>query len=268
MLGRNAIAANHKSDHNQFTLCVFRRDKMARALTKTEKKTTRRTVERDYTLYLYPKADVVLAKIATKDTQVGKGKVIITWYLFSKAVYDKYKHRKAWTWILNLGRDDLLAIMDIDYMEHYLAGNSFQYPDNEPKHLIESKWKERLDAGDYNRIALNKVWYDGMLYNPQGKPIRRAFCFDYVNGCLGSYDYDLDRLESWLNKQKSVEKVTRIEVPYYNADTTGSRALEFVFRPSVATFARMRKGNLSGYEAGEFVRKYLQVAKFRVRELE
>ena len=241
---------------------------MARALTKTEKKTTRRTVERDYTLYLYPKADVVLAKIATKDTQVGKGKVIITWYLFSKAVYDKYKHRKAWTWILNLKQDHLLAVMAIEFMEHYLAGNHCQYPDDKPMYLAESEWKKVLDAGDYSRIALDKICYDGMLYNPQGKPILRAFCFDYTNSGLGSYDYDLDRLESWLNKQKSVEKVTRIEVPYYNADATGSRALEFVFRPSVATFARMRKGSLSGYEAGEFARKYLQVAKFRVRELE
>lgn len=237
---------------------------MTDTLTKTEKKTTRRTVEKDYTIYRYPKAKVVLARVVTKDTDVKKGQAVTAWYLFSQTTYDKYQHRKAWTWIVNLGLDDLFAVMTTGYMKHYLDGCAHRYPDDKPKHVAASGWKKVLDTGDYSRVAIDKTWYDGMMYGPQGKPIRRAFRFDYINGGVGSNSYDVVKVEEWLKRQTSVRDVECIQVPYYSEDSCGSRAVEFTFQPSLGTFLLMRdKGALHGFELNEFVRKRLGIAKFK-----
>lgn len=240
---------------------------MTKTLTKTKKETTRRTIEIDYALHLYPKANIVLARVVTKVTDVKKGKPVTTWYLFSQATYDKYQHRKSWIWIVNLSRDDLFAVMTVEYMNHYLGGSGYQYPDDKPKHVSESGWERVLDAGDYSRVTCDKTWYDGMMYDPQDQPIRRAFHFDYISGGLGSDYYDLSKLEEWLKRQKSVRNVERISVPYYNSDSCGSQAIEFTFQPSHRMFLRMcEKGALTDFQIGEFIREHLKVAKFQIPE--
>lgn len=241
---------------------------MIDTLTKTEKKTTRRTVERDYILYPYPKSNVVLAKVVTKDTNVKKGEPVTTWYLFSQATYEKYQHRKTWTWIINLGQDHRFTVITAEYMNHYVDGISCQYPYDKPKHVDESDWKKVLDAGDYNRVARDQAWYDGMMYDPRGRPILRGFRFDYINGGLDSDHYDLPKLEEWLKRQKNAKNVERISVPYYNEDSCGSQAIEFIFQPSPRIFLRMFKEKaLSGFELSEFVKKHLGIDKFRVNQM-
>lgn len=240
---------------------------MIGTLTKIEKETTRRTIIRTYGIYLYPKAKVVLARIITRDTDVKKGEPVITWYLFSQATYNKYQHRKSWTWIVNLNQDDLFAVMTVGYMSHYIDGSAHKYPDNKTKQVSESNWKRALDANNYNRIAIDKTWYDGMMYDPQGRAIRRSFHFDYISGGLGSNSYDIVKLEKWLKRQKGVRNVERIDVPYYNSDSCGPRAIEFIFQPSHKMFLRMcDKEIITGYQLGELVKKHLKVAKFKIPE--
>lgn len=241
---------------------------MIDTLTKTEKKTTRTTIERNYVLYPYPKSKVVLAKVITKSTDVKKGKPATTWYLFSQATYNKYQHRKAWTWIVNIGRDDLFAIMTTEYMDYYLSGRGCLYPDNKPRHVVESDWKKVLDIGDYGRVTRDQTWYDGMMYDPQGRPIRRAFYFDYITGGLRSTSYAISGVEKWLKRQKCVSNVKLISVPHYNRDSCNEEAVEFTFKPSRRIFVRMcKEKTLSTFELGEFVRKHLRVAKFEINQV-
>lgn len=238
---------------------------MIDTLIKTEKKATHRTIERNYTLSLYPRANVVLAKVVTKDTDIKRSKPVTTWYLFSQAIYDKYKHRKTWTWIINLDRDELLAVVSTKYMDHYLSGHSHQYPDDKLRYVAESGWKKILDTGNYSRIAHDKTWYDGMMYDPQGNPIRRAFHCDYINGGVRSSSYEIAKVEEWLKRHESVKNLERISIPYYNAESCGEQAIEFTFQPSPKVFLRMCKEKVltTTFERSEFIRKYLGIDRFR-----
>lgn len=241
--------------------------KMIDTLTKTEKKDTRRTIERNYTLYPYPKANVVLAKVVTKDTDVKKGKPVTKWYLFPQTIYDKYQHRKTWTWITCLGPDDLFVVIGAKYMRDYLDGRSHMYEDDKPRYVDASGWKKVLDTGDYSRIAIDKTWYDGMMYDSQGNPIRRALHCDYINGGVCSKSYEIGKVEKWLKRQKSVKNLERIDIPYYNQDTCGEQAIEFTFQPSHRVFLRMCKEKvLATFQSGEFVKKHLGIDKFRIKE--
>lgn len=234
-------------------------------LTKSEKRTTKRTVERDYVLYPYPKSNVVLARVITKDTGIKGGEPFTKWYLFSEATYNKYKHRKTWNWIMNLGQDDLLTVMTVEYMDQYLNGSSHEYPNDKPKYVAEFGWKKVLDIDGCGRVAYDKIWYDHMMYNPQGKPIRRAFCFDYINGGLTSDSYDIFKVEKWLKRQKSVRNVKLIEVPYYNSESCDSKAVEFTFQPSHRIFLRMCEAGVPNtFEWREIVKNHLKLAKFKL----
>jgi len=66
------------------------------------------------------------------------------------------------------------------------------------------------------------LWYRFRSNNP----LTRTYQLDYIGG-VTNQDYDLDKAERILKKNKWVSKVKRIEIPYYNQDLDRTSAIEF-----------------------------------------
>jgi len=232
---------------------------MPRKQTITEKYTETRTTKHTFDVYFYPK--VVLVVATTKDS--GSRKPSTETILFSREIYKKYQGQKSWRWVSSLKPSEELVIVTRKYMDHYKAGNAWQWsPRTDGEQCIsETRWKKVLDSGDFRRVVLDRLGYDAMFYGIDGKPVLRAFHYDYISAGLYSGLYLVADLFEWIKKQKGVSNAKMVDVPYYNSDS-GSRAIEFDFTPTPQFFKQMMDAK-DTFERDKLISAKLKVEKFQ-----
>ena len=78
----------------------------------------------------------------------------------------------------------------------------------------------------------NLVWFwsdSHLFYRFRGDmPITRPYLVDYIGGVCNDH-YDLDKAETILKKNRWASQIEKIDIPYYNADTS-QEAVQFVLR--------------------------------------
>jgi hypothetical protein len=86
---------------------------------------------------------------------------------------------------------------------------------------------EAFDDWD-NVVCVNRS--DGFTYWPhKPTPMATPMLSDYIGGYCSS-EFDLQKLQAYLEKHPWVTQVELIDIPYYNADC-GSAAVQFVVLP-------------------------------------
>jgi hypothetical protein len=97
----------------------------------------------------------------------------------------------------------------------------------------DPKWLIRFKSYDHTFFRLG-----------QDKIMSMPYRVDYIGGVTNG-NFDLDRAEEILRKNKYVYNVERIDIPYYNADSGNDRAVEFSVR-----LTQQKLNNLLKYEKG------------------
>lgn len=226
----------------------------------------------DYTfsVHKYPKVVLITVEVVVSTgDKLGrwhKGKPSTEYFLVPRKFYDEHIPCTSHQWVFDLPRDQELTIATKAYMDYYISGVPHEWSSvNEgDRYVAEAKWKKILDSGDFSRVILDQFYYDSMIRDCDGNPILRAFHVDYISGQLNERNYDLNKLAAHLRKQKGVSDLEIIEIPYYNADFSGQKAIEFTFLPSPQLFKKMFINNASFFSRHSTIMEYLKVEKFRI----
>lgn len=179
-----------------------------------------------------------------------------------KELYEKQKKRDP-SWILTIEDTDAYWAIHPDYYEAYLAGKAHEYEQDDDKPVYDNV-ETLLEEGKFERLV---HWGDdGYLYSVEGKPVRRRIWIGYIDGRLQSGDgnYNLKPLLEHLKANPQCEDVTLMEIPYYNQDYPGQKAIELWFTPDEDQHI-MLSATEDSMERFDVIREILEVEQFRVK---
>jgi len=92
-----------------------------------------------------------------------------------------------------------------------------------------------LDVIKKNDFEKDLLWFDWANYEcfeiDDDIPVNSPLYYDYISGRISTAYVDLKKAKEILEKNKYVSKVEEIEIGWYNQDTCGKRALQFVLHP-------------------------------------
>lgn len=184
-----------------------------------------------YTISIYNK--VVLVEISpsqrTKHSTIRKNHVV-----FSKTYFNAMlrQHRNM-AWILDI--KDPHRVVTPEYYTFYTDGENYRsnfdgpYCPINPSHL--------LDEGHFYLIVRDNTYSDYNFYDLKNRPVLRSIWVDYIRSRIRGSRKEMLKLETKLKKHEQVSHVTKIEIPYYNADWSGQQTVEFFFHPTPRQFA-------------------------------
>jgi hypothetical protein len=162
--------------------------------------------------------------------------------------------------------DWLIFKTDIDHDE-YLVGitidNLNDYVNNQEATI---KWKyldivELANENQWDQIIANEDDW-GYCHSINGKPILQGVWMDYIQGGCTSKRYKFSQLVAFLKGHPQVSNLVDDEVPYYNAEYSGEKCVEFTFMPTEEEFKKIYKiAHTVGDEQDEVV-KILGLKKF------
>lgn len=93
---------------------------------------------------------------------------------------------------------------------------------------------------DTSKIVLASG-YDHTFWTVDLEPIPVVVFGDYIEACLRSEKYDLEKLHQHLSKHKQVKNITPIEeIPYYNNDSGYEKCFTVMVLPTVGQLKEMK----------------------------
>lgn len=138
---------------------------------------------------------------------------------------------------------------DISFLESDDCLDSSMYYKNFPKSKLIEDWD---NFKGFNHVLFIGIAWDGNIYRidkPDPIPFWRHK--HYISG-ICSAEYDLKKAIKVLEKKKWIRNIEIIDVPYYNADSCGSRAIEFDYKLSSNKELRRKLKAIPMFKDGYF----------------
>ena len=97
---------------------------------------------------------------------------------------------------------------------------------------------QALKDEKFERIVKNRYSNNHTLLNVKDEIVYHRVRFDHISSQLNESNYNVDKLVKHLKKRKDVTNVDVAEIPYYNSDYDGERAVEFTYVPPVSRWSQ------------------------------
>jgi len=200
--------------------------------------------------------------------------VLLTGYvtlLLRKKFYEERTAKQGSRWMfrkdLKIPREEHLAIATGEYLEWYEHHSAWSFEGKQPYKKLSVKNLEALKAPC--RIVNDQSWYDGYIYDLNGKPLYRCFFLDYI-AAGHTPDCNIRKAYKAIVENDKVKKAKIIEIPYYNNDEGDFEGigLEFFYYPGPKEFLNLyRYGKKGGsWERNEAIKKKLKLERFRRKD--
>tara|TARA_Y100000034_G_scaffold75415_1_gene90606 strand:+ start:50 stop:766 length:717 start_codon:yes stop_codon:yes gene_type:complete len=195
--------------------------------------------------------------IATPALRVTKPKG--TGFCITRTLYEAHKD-KPFFFLHKVTMEDQFEAVTHRFFQAYKAGVAWK--------LEFSEWHidvlKALKAGKFERVVKNRYSNDHTLLDHKDQIIYHCVRMDYVNGQLRDGNYHLDKLAAHLRKRKDVRAVDVINIPYYNAEHTGERAIEFTYVPPTTRWNQFVEWYYPDTVGGKYTLfEKLGISKFR-----
>jgi hypothetical protein len=113
--------------------------------------------------------------------------------------------------------------------------------------LVQTPFTKVLSGEPYEVIRIKD--YDHSIYNTEGEHLPVARHFNYMDGGVNDYNFDLERLLTHLQSRSDVTLVQERfqnsfigRVPHYNAGgSSGHRCISFIWHPDVEVYREYRR---------------------------
>ncbi len=181
-----------------------------------------------------------LAYIHSTNSDGDVEEIVISKKLFlSKRQTDSTLHR----WIHDIPYWDHYVLVTEKYYKYYIDGAQYSW---DGRQIQKKSILARLKAGDFSRIFKDKVMEDGFLYDVDNNKVFRKFHTDYIMGQINSKRYRLPVVHALMKGNRQITNLTIMNIPYYNQDIAGEKAIEFTFKPTKKQFTDWTKKDYAG----------------------
>jgi len=142
-----------------------------------------------------------------------------------------YEAKKAKPFFfVSVPREDQYEAMTFKFFKAYQAGIGWK--------IEFADWHidllKALKDEKFERIVKNRYMNDHTLLDAKDKIIYHRVRFDYIQGQVNESNYHIDKLLKHFEKRKDITDIDVITIPYYNADFSGEKAIEFTYVPPMS----------------------------------
>lgn len=158
-----------------------------------------------------------------------------TVFCITRKLYEAKKNKPFF--FVNVPREDQFEAMSHKFFKAYQAGIGWKVE------FID--WHvdlhQSLKSGKFERIVKNRYMNDHTLLDSKDRIVYHRVRIDYTQGQVKDGSYHIDDLAKHLKKRKDVTDVDIINIPYYNAEFSGERAIEFTYIPPMSRWSQFVK---------------------------
>lgn len=145
-------------------------------------------------------------------------------YCITKKLYKENKNTPFF-FLDKISIEDQFEAISSKFLKAYQNGIGWKVDFSERSiNLLQALKDEKFE-----RIVKNRHCNDGTLLNHEDKIIYHCIRVDAINGQIRDGNYHIDELVKHLKKRKDVRNIVVSEIPYYNAEYSGERAVEFTY---------------------------------------
>jgi hypothetical protein len=182
------------------------------------------TVSSKYKIVKLREDDSTLKRLSTRKKE-PKG----TSFCITRKLYEANKD-KSFFFVDKVSREDQFEAITSKFFKAYQAGIGWK--------IEFADWHidllQALKDGKFERVVKNRYMNDHTLLDSKDRVIYHRVRFDYVHGQVHESNYRIDDLVKHFKKRKDITNIDVISIPYYNADFSGERAVEFTYIPPMS----------------------------------
>lgn len=146
-------------------------------------------------------------------------------YCIARKSYEEHKDKPFW--FVTPSSEDQFEAVSSKFFKAYQAGIGWKIEFSD-RHI---DLLQALKDEKFERIIKNRYSNNHTLLDHKDRIVYHCIRTDYCHGQLRDGTYHLDKLAKHLKKRKDTKNVDVIDIPYYNAESNGERAIEFTYIP-------------------------------------
>jgi hypothetical protein len=197
----------------------------------------------------------------TNKNIVNRKPEVIAEFCIARKLYEAKKLTQFF--FLDVPREDRFEAISSKFLKGYQAGSGWRigFPDR------RINLHQALKDGKFDRIVKDRYENNHTLLDHNDEIIYHNISFDHIGGQVRDSNHHVDNLVAHLKKRKDIKIIHIMEIPYYNSEFHGERAVEFTYIPPKSGWKKFVSWYYPDAVGGKYpLLKKLGVDKFRKKD--